>query len=307
MGGIRYVLITAARNEQAFLRYPIESVLSQSILPERWVIVDDGSVDGTYEILSDYATQYDFIQVIRRTTTGENLGFASKVFALKSAYELVRDMGYQYIGNLDADVSFAPDYYEKILSILEANRQLGIAGGFIFEDDQGVFKGRRTNSVRSVAGAIQMFRRECYEQIGGLTPTRMGGEDWIAETTARMHGWEVEAYPDCRVFHHKSSTKSRGLWRERFREGLMDQAFGSHPVFEIMKCARRVAQRPFLLGASWRFAGFIWGYCKHDVRPVTEGFIQYLRREQLARLWSPSAPRVGGSGDSRKLYDHQID
>ena len=279
-----YVLMTAARNEQAFLRYPIESVLSQTILPERWVIVSDGSTDRTDEIISDYASKYDFIQAVRRDRKEDNLRFASKVLALREAYDRVRGMSYQYIGNLDADVSFESDYYEKIISRLEANSQLGIAGGFIFECKRGRFKSRRSNSVRSVAGAIQMFRRECYEQMGGLTPIRVGGEDWIGETMARMHGWEVKAYRDCRVFHHKSSPKTRGWWREKFRLGLMDYAVGSHPLFEVMKCVRRLKESPLFLGAFYRFGGFVYGYCKQEVRPVSDEFVKYLRKEQLTRL-----------------------
>lgn len=281
-----YVLMTAARNEQQFLGYPIASVLSQTFLPKRWIIVDDGSTDGTGEIIAGYASRYEFIQVIRRDAKGNNLGFASKVFALREAYEQVRGMDYKYIGNLDADVSFEPDYYHKIVSRLEAKKQLGITGGFIFESDQGVFKSRKSNSVRSVAGAIQMFRRECYEQIGGLTPIRTGGEDWVAETSARMHGWEVMAYPDCRVFHHKSSAKTRGVWRDQFRMGLMDYAVGSHPLFEAVKCARRFRERPVLGGAFCRFGGFLWGYYKREMRPVSDDFIKYLNREQLMRLKS---------------------
>jgi poly-beta-1,6-N-acetyl-D-glucosamine synthase len=293
LGDHGYVLITAARNEQRFLRHPIESVLSQTILPKRWIIVSDGSTDGTDELVSGYASKHDFIQFIRRDNRAGNLGFASKVFALMEAYEHARSMRFQYIGHLDADVSFEPDYYEKIISRLENNHELGIAGGFILERDHGVFKNRKSNSERSVAGAIQLFRRECYEQIGGLTPIRVGGEDWIAENMARMHGWSVNAFPDCRVFHHKSGTKARGLWRERFRLGLMDYTVGTHPLFEVMKCVRRFGEYPFLFGAFCRFGGFICGYCRKEKRPVSDEFIMYLRREQLARLRSQIMPRAG--------------
>jgi glycosyltransferase involved in cell wall biosynthesis len=290
--------MTAARNEKSFIEHPIRSVLSQTILPERWVIVSDGSTDGTDEIIAEYASKYDFIQFVRRDNKGDNSGFVSKVLALREAYHRLQEMGYQYIGNLDADVSFESDYYDKIISKLSANRQLGIAGGFIFEYDQGAFKSRRANNERSVAGAIQMFRRECYEQIGGLTPIQVGGEDWIAETMARIHGWEVRAYPECRVFHHKSSSKTRGLWREKFRLGLMDYALGSHPLFEVMKCARRFRESPLLLGAICRFCGLIWGYFKQEKRPVSDDFVKYLREEQLTRLKCLIAPMSGKFHDN---------
>lgn len=282
----RYVLITAARNERAFLRNTIISVISQTILPQRWIIVSDGSKDGTDELVLDYSSTYDFIQLIRRDASHHYSGFSSKVFAIKEAYKIIGTIDYQYIGILDADVSFEADYYEKIISRLKTNKHLGIAGGVILEKEEEVFKVRKTNNERSVAGAIQTFKRECYEQIGGLTPIRLGGEDWIAETMARMRGWEVKAYSDCRVNHHKSGAKTRGLWQERLRLGLMDYALGTHPLFEVFKCIRRFKEKPLLVGALYRFCGFVLGCCNREKRPVSDDFVGFLRQEQLDRIRS---------------------
>lgn len=138
--------------------------------------------------------------------------------------------------------------------------------------------------IRSVAGAIQFFRRECYEAIGGFIPIKMGGEDTCAEVMARMRGWEVQAFPELKVFHHKRSPAKRGNWKESFRFGLMDYSLGYHPLFEIMKCIYRIKERPYIVSALLRLYSFIWSYCRGEKRPVSNEFIRYVRKEQIDRL-----------------------
>jgi glycosyltransferase involved in cell wall biosynthesis len=281
-----YVLITAAYNEEDFIRYPVESVVSQTLLPEKWIIISDGSTDRTDDIVKAYASRYKFMEFVRRDPVKREEGFASKVFALKTGYKRLQGVDYRLIGNLDADVSFPTDYFENILKRFNSNDKLGIAGGFIHESENGVFRERANNSIRSVAGAIQMFRRECYESMGGLQPVPLGGEDWIAETMARMHGWEVEAFPEFRVLHHKNGMKARGLWMDKFRQGRMDYSTGSHPLFEVMKCLRRLRAKPRVLGAFIQMAGFLCGYSRMEKRVVPREFIEFLRNEQVQRLRS---------------------
>ncbi len=279
-----YALITAARNEEKYIRYPVESVLSQRILPKKWIIVSDGSTDRTDEIVKEYASRHSFLEYLRREADTNKADFASKVFALRMGYERLQGIHYEYIGNLDADISLENDFYENVISRFQSNRKLGIGGGTILEFDGGRFRKRSISNPLSVPGAIQLFRRECFEEIGGLVPVKCGGEDWIAETMSRMHGWEVESFPDIKAYHHKGGAATRGVWRERWRQGEMDYAIGSHPVFEVLKCLRRVIQKPHLLGALVRMTGFACSYYRKEKRPVSPEFIDSLRREQLHRI-----------------------
>ena len=292
----RYTLITAARNEEKFLRHPVESVLSQKILPQKWVIVSDGSTDRTDEIVKKYAAKHSFMEYLRRDVGGQKADFASKVHALRMGCKCLRGIPYEYIGNLDADISLGDDYYEKTISRFQLNPKLGIAGGCIHEFDRGSFRSRTIYNPRSVPGAIQLFRRDCFEKIGGLVPVKCGGEDWIAETMARIHGWDVESFPDVKAWHHKGGAATRGVWRERWRQGGMDYAIGSHPLFEGMKCLVRVRQKPLLLGALVRMTGFVFSCCRKEERPVPPEFIDYLRREQLHRLRSKIKMNAGEEG-----------
>lgn len=281
----RYVLITAAYNEGQYIEKTINSVLEQRVLPAKWVIVSDGSTDGTDDIVQTYASGYKFIQFIRREKDG-NKGFASKVFALAAGLKSLTSIDYGYLGHLDADITFSASYFGNLLDRFEMDPHLGIAGGLIYEGHNGRFLPRRSNSLRSVAGAVQMFRRECYEDIGGFIPLIYGGEDWYAEIAARMNGWHVSSFPELPVLHLRPGGRANGFVRYAFRQGFMDYSLGSHPLFELVKLAKRVPCRPFLMGAVIRLAGYISACCQREARVVSPQFVSFLRREQMSRLWS---------------------
>ena len=193
--GRAYVLATAAYNEEANIEKTIQSMLAQIELPQRWVIVSDGSIDRTDEIVQRYAAQHDFIRFLR-ITRPPGRSFRTKIMALQAGIELLADIPFQYIGNLDADISIGPTYFADLIAKFEANPRLGIAGGFVHEGKDGEFQTRSSNRVYSVAHAAQLVRRECYEAFGGYAVLEYGGEDWHAQTSARMLGWSAEAFPE---------------------------------------------------------------------------------------------------------------
>lgn len=283
MDEMKYVLITAARNEEAHIGKTLESVISQTIIPEKWAIVSDGSTDHTDEIVKRYMERYDFIQLIQRRGDVKP-NFGSQVQAINVGYGHLRNLEYGFIGNLDADVSFDRVYYETVVEKFHQNPELGLAGGFIYEQDNGRFVGRKFNTVRSVAHAVQLFRRECYEDIGGYIPLPYGGADSVAENMVRMMGWEVRAFPELKVFHHKCGLSTRGIVGESIRQGREDYSIGNHPLFEIMKCLRRIRQRPFLITACVRMIGFFSEYCLRKDRVVSKEFVKFLREDQLKRI-----------------------
>lgn len=155
-----YILITPARNEAAYIEETIKSVIAQTVLPQKWVIVSDGSTDGTDEIVKDYEASHDFIQLLHRKAD-RSRNFASKVYAIRAGIRQLEDIEYNFIGNLDADMSFEPNYYERIFVEFQSNSKLGIAGGMLFEPYDGKWIQQRTSTSWSVSGPIQMFRRQC--------------------------------------------------------------------------------------------------------------------------------------------------
>jgi glycosyltransferase involved in cell wall biosynthesis len=288
--GKKVGLITAAYNEGANIEKTILSVLRQKLLPEKWIIVSDGSTDETDDIVKRYAAMNEAIQYIRRGEKNKKHSFASKAHALNEGYQKLKGRNYDFIGHIDADLSFNETYLENIIDQFIRNPRLGVAGGYVYEPDNGIFKSRKTNSPHSVAGGTQVFRRECYEMIGGLTPLELGGEDWYAEILSKMAGWEVEAFPEYIVYHHKPTGSSRGRFMSAFQGGIMDYCMGSHPLFEILKCIRRIQEEPFVLGASLRLGGFLWALIKEEKKYVPRDAEEFMRKEQLKRIGIRAIP-----------------
>ncbi|HME34286.1 MAG TPA: glycosyltransferase family A protein [Candidatus Sulfotelmatobacter sp.] len=297
VAGRGYVLVTAAYNEEANIAKTIESVLAQTRLPNCWVIVSDGSVDRTDSIVQEYAKQHGFIRFLR-IARQPGRSFGSKVRALWAGNELLKEISYDFIGNLDADVTVLPSYFEDLIAHFELRPSLGLAGGFVVEEFTGEFRDRSQNRTYSVAHAAQLVRRECYEAIGGYAILEYGGEDWHAQTSAKMKGWEVEAFPALKIFHLRHTGEADNLLRHKFRQGRMDYSFGSDPLFEVLKCVLRIPEKPFFLGSAARIVGFSWSWARKDERPVSREFMEFLRREQrqkISALISGSWRPRGGS------------
>lgn len=297
-----YVLITAAYNEEKHIERTIQSVVSQTLLPRKWVIVSDGSTDRTDTIAKKYADRHSFIELYR-INADHPRNFAAQVNAINAGYRQLNGLKFEFVANLDADIEVEPGYYQALLNRMQDNPSLGLVGGFVYEDHGKGFRNRRTNSHQAVAHAVQFFRRECYDAIGGYIPLKYGGPDWVAEVMVRQRGWHVRAFPDLVVRHYRPSASADGFVRGWYRQGLMDYSLGSVPLFEIVKCLRRIPERPFFIGALARMAAFGVSYVVRAPRLVTPEFMRYLRQEQHQRLhamirlgseatgWTPSLDR----------------
>jgi len=278
-----YVLVTAAYNEEKYIEQTIRSVVAQKVWPKKWVIVSDASADRTDEIVSRYAQQHSFIE-LHRITKEHPRNFTAQVLAINEGTALMKELAFDFIGNLDADVSFDPTYYQTLLGRFAEDDSLGLAGGFIFEKDGFVFRSRPANNVSSVAHAVQLFRRSCFGAVGPYVPMAHGGPDWVAEVRARQMGWKVEAFPDLPVYHFRPTAGAEGVLRGRLRQGKMDYSMGSLFLFELLKCARRVHESPRVVGASIRFYGYSSSYLRRAPRLVPDDFVQHLRQEQRQRM-----------------------
>jgi poly-beta-1,6-N-acetyl-D-glucosamine synthase len=281
--GLNYVLVSAARNEEQYIERILRSVVTQTITPARWVIVSDGSTDKTDQIVRRYAREFEFIGLL---SLAERHGhdFAAKVHAVDKGIESFAGLAYKFLGNLDADISFESTYFERLLAKFDQNSRLGLAGGYICEEQRGAFRPRTYNNPRSVPHAVQFFRAECFDQIGRYIPLPYGGEDWYAEVRCRMAGWEVQSFPDLPVHHHRPTGGAEFALQSWFRQGKMDFSMGSHPIFELAKVSRRILASPFFLGALTRFGGYVAAACSHDPRMIDDNVVTFVRTEEMKRL-----------------------
>lgn len=278
-----YALVTAAYNEEKHIERTIQSIVAQTVAPQKWIIVSDGSTDRTDELVRNYAAQYSFIELFR-IMEDHARNFTSQVNAINTGFSGLKHMECNFIGNLDSDITLEPTYFESVLARFAQDSNLGLAGGFIYEREGGKFRSRPSNSVTSVAHAIQLFRRECLEALGGYKPLSWGGSDTHAEVSLRMKGWRVESFPELKVFHHRPTGKSFGSMRYQYRGGLMDFYLGTHPAFEILRMIRRLRSKPYVVAPLVRFAGFAWAYFSGRKREVSSEFIRFFRKEQMRRL-----------------------
>jgi len=191
----------------------------------------------------------------------------------------------RHILSLDADVSFNPTYYENILLKFKDKQKLGLSGGIRF-DLRGEKFYQVKNDKNSVGGPFQLFRRQCYDDIGGYQPLRFGGIDTVAETMARMKGWEVRSFSDFKVFHYRwTGTSGNSYIKASFKKGIIAYSTGYHPIFHFARCVFRLFDHPIIFGSILMLVGYCWAAIKFD-KSVDNEFVSYLRTEQMIRLRS---------------------
>ena len=280
-----YALITPARNEEAFLEQTIQAVVAQTLLPERWVIVSDGSTDRTDEIIKAYAQRYpwiDFVRMPERATRD----FGGKVMAFNAGKARLQGLSHDIIGSLDADITFEAGYFEFLIHKFVQDPRLGVAGTPFKED--GKTYDFRFSSTEHVSGACQLFRRHCFEAIGGYVPVKGGGIDDIAVLTARLKGWRTQTFTEMSSHHHRpmGSALSQSKWAVNFKLGQNAYRLGGHPLWQVFRGFYQMSRKPYVVAGTALMCGYFGAMLKRVERPVTGELIAFQRRHQMMRLRS---------------------
>lgn len=279
---LSYVLITAARNEVSNIDRTINCVIAQSVRPLRWIIVSDGSTDGTDELAMRYCARHDWIELLRTQERSER-HFAGKVAAFNAGYAHVNNLPYDLIGNIDADISFDKDFFAFLLTKFRANPRLGV-GGAPFRQDEWSYD-FKFSSIDHVSGACQLFRRQCFIDIGGYIPIKTGGIDVVAVLTARMRGWQTKTFTDKYYLHHrKMGTAKSSVLRARYMDGQKDYSLGAHPVWVAFRAIYQMTKKPFILNGSLLLAGYASSIIMRKEKAVSSELIRFRRRDQMRRL-----------------------
>ncbi len=277
----KYVLITPARNEAEFIELTLKSVVSQTVKPLKWVIVSDGSTDGTDEIVKRYSESNPWIELLRMPDRRDR-NFAGKVHAFNAGYDVVKGLNAEAIGSLDADLSFDGELFSFLLGKLADDPGLGLVG-VPFKDS--TMYDYRFVSIEHVSGACQLFRRTCFEDIGGYVPVKSGGIDHIAVITARMKGWKTRTFTEKICLHHrKIGAAECGAFAAKFRVGTLDYALGGHPLWEVFRTVYQMSKKPYVIGGLTLLAGYVSASVRSAERPVSAEFVAFRRREQIRRL-----------------------
>ncbi len=286
---LRYALVTPARNEVDFIEGTIQSMVAQTAQPEKWVIVSDGSTDGTDEIVKRYAAQYPWIELLRMPERRDRQ-FAAKAHAFNAGCARLANVSFDIIGNLDADITFEPDYIAFLLEKFNANPKLGVAGTPFVEDHDRLDKhtyAHQFADATHVSGACQLFRKKCFDEVGGYKPVKAGAIDWIAVTTARMKGWQTRTFTEKVSLHHRKlgvGSGSHGKLSMRFHYGGKAYSVGGHPLWECLRGVFQMRQKPFVLGGLWFISGYVSAALRRRERAASPELMRFHRSEQMARL-----------------------
>jgi biofilm PGA synthesis N-glycosyltransferase PgaC len=279
---IKYIIISPVRDEENHIEKTIQSVISQTIKPMKWVIVDDGSTDTTSEIIETYLPKNDWITLLKLPDRGYyDLMTGGEIRAFYKGFKTIKHLDYDFISKLDGDISFDEHYYEDLFNKFDSNKKLGIAGGAVYYSEND-FLTLEKSYKKHVRGAARIYRRECWDDIGGAIDKL--GWDSIDVYKARMLGWDTYSFEEIKMIHHVKTWTKGGSIHGHLRAGRMQHLIGTHPMFILLKAGRGIFQRPFLIRFFAFLAGYLKSHIKQEERVVDRDLMAYIRKDQLNRL-----------------------
>jgi poly-beta-1,6-N-acetyl-D-glucosamine synthase len=285
-GQRRYLLISACRDEAKYMRQTLDSVISQSIPPTRWVIVDDGSTDSTPQILAEYQGKHGWIDVVTRVNRGNRAVGPGVIDAFYAGYETINPDDYDYICKLDLDLRLPPRYFEILMERMGANPRIATCSGKAYlEDENGRLVFERHADDVSI-GASKFYRVSCFKAIGGFVREIMW--DGIDCHRCRMNGWIACSWdePELRFIHLRPEGSSqKNIYAGRVRHGYGQYFMGTGFLFIVASSIYRLNRKPYVLGSL----AMMWGWLKAALtgKPRYDDieFRNFLRRYQWRALW----------------------
>jgi biofilm PGA synthesis N-glycosyltransferase PgaC len=281
----KYVLVSPCRNEAAYMRQTVESVINQTIRPAKWVIVDDGSTDQTPDILREYQSKHDWIEVVTRKNRGCRSVGPGVIEAFYAGYSAINPDDYEYLCKLDLDLRLPSRYFEILMEKMTADRRIATCSGKAFVEEDGHLTEEWHGDDTSI-GASKFYRVSCFKAIGGFVREVMW--DGIDCHRCRMNGWIACSWdePELRFIHLRPEGSSQqGVYTGRMRHGYGQYFMGTGLLFMAASAAYRMRQKPYVVGGL----AMLWGYLKSALRgnPRYEdpAFRQFLRRYQWRALW----------------------
>ena len=281
----RYLLISPCRDEARFLPATLASVARQSVLPAKWVIVDDGSTDSTPSILRDAAARHSYIEIVRREDRGRRRVGAGVIDAFNAGLERVHLDDYDFVGKLDVDLELPERYFERVLARFEAEPRLGNFSGKVYlRDSDGSLRPERMGDENAI-GAAKFYRVACFREIGGFV--RAVCWDGIDGHVCRMRGWIARSVnePDLRLVHLRPMGSSQGgIWRGRRRWGAGKWFMGSAWYYVLAVALYRMAEPPYVIGGLSILVGYLTAALGGRKRLENWEFRRHLRRYELRSL-----------------------
>jgi glycosyltransferase involved in cell wall biosynthesis len=279
---MEYVIVMPAYNEEVFIEKAIKNILAQAHLPKQYIIVNDGSTDGTARIIEQYTQQYPWIKLVNNEKKEKRASGAKVVRAFNLGYENI-DGDYDFLVKLDVDLSLPTDYFQQIAAHFEKNPKLGIVGGTILIEENGKWIYENFSDIDHVKGAFKSYRKACFEQIGGLRQSI--GWDTADELLARYHGWEIKVDTSLEIRHHRVLGAETGSVKIRVKvgHGMYRLRYGFW-ITLISAVKAGYLNRPYGLTGLGVLWGWLLSFVRQDEFIVTKKEGQFIRRFRRQRM-----------------------
>jgi len=280
----RYVLISPCRNEADFMRQTLDTVAAQSILPARWIIVDDGSTDNTPVVLREYAERHPWIKVVTRKDRGRRAVGPGVIEAFYAGYEAINPDEYDFLCKLDLDLRLPPRYFEILLKRMADIPLLATCSGKAYIEKDGELVNERHGDENSI-GASKFYRMSCFRALGGFVREVMW--DGIDGHRCRMNGWIACSWdePDLRFVHLRPMGSTQvSIYSGRMRHGFGQYFMGTGFVYMLANAINRINEKPYVLGSLAMLWGWISSALQRKPRYENFEFRKFLRRYQWRAL-----------------------
>ena len=271
---IEFAIISPVKNEEKYINFTLESIITQTVLPREWIIVNDGSTDNTVNIINKYINKYPWIKLYQFPNF-EEYDYSSRVVLLFNYGINLIKCNYEFILKLDGDVSFEKDFCEKILSEFEVNQHLGIASGTIIRS--GVPE-KSFPEFGYTRGATKFYRKKCFQEIGGIVP--VVSWDTIDNAAARSKGWQTKSLPIYFLHHKEEGSRVGSNLFQHFRTGLSNGNIPYYFPYFILKCLTKISNKPYVIGSMAQFIGFIYSAYFRRFRPFPDYASIQVRKDQ---------------------------
>lgn len=279
--GAPYVIVTPVRNEEANIEETIRCVAAQTIRPAEWIVVNDGSTDKTGEILEKYSRAYPWLKVIQLADRGAREPGSGVIRAFLRGVQEIKASDWEFLVKLDGDLSFAADYFPRCFEEFRQDPTLAVGGGKILHENGEILQGENAPKFH-VRGATKIYRRRYWDAAGGVPPVT--GWDTIDEVKANMLGFTSRTFSDIDILHRRETGSADGAWRNWCKNGRANYVTGYHPLFMLLKCVKRIPQRPYFVAALGLFWGYADGYLRGVPQVDDKKLIEYVRGQQIRRL-----------------------
>ena len=277
---MNYYIVIPAHNEEAFIALTLDSLISQTILPKKLVIVNDNSTDKTAEIVTAYAKAFPFISLVNKTSSAIHLPGSKVIQAFHKGFETL-DEAYDVIVKLDADLILPNNYFETILTIFASDTSIGMAGGFAYIEKNGAWILENLTDKDHIRGAFKAYRKACFQQIGNLKPAM--GWDTVDELLSKFYGWKVVTDASLIVKHLKPTGANYNK-TARYKQGEAFYTLGYGFLITSIASAKlaMMKKQPLL------FLDYINGFWKAKAAKtpllVTPEQAKFVRKYRLKKM-----------------------